>query len=51
MKYIINENNNPGYNLALEEYVFKNTGKREFYPPKFEYKISDYGNIIKENSQ
>lgn len=33
-----------------EEYVYKATGKREFYPPKFEYKISDYGNIIKENS-
>lgn len=33
-----------------EEYVYKTTGKRQFYPPKFEYKISDYGNIIKENS-
>lgn len=38
-------------NRDHEEYVYKNTGRREFYPPKFEYKISDYGNIVKENSQ
>ena len=38
-------------NRDHEEYVYKNTGKREFYPPKFEYKINEYGNIIKENLQ
>lgn len=37
-------------NRDHEEYVYKNTGKREFHPPKFEYKISDYGIILKENS-
>ena len=31
MKYIINENNNPGYNLALEEYVFKNLDGEYFF--------------------
>ncbi|HEX8577704.1 MAG TPA: hypothetical protein VF677_15565 [Flavobacterium sp.] len=33
-------------NREHEEYVFRNTGKREFYPPKFEYEISDYGEIL-----
>lgn len=33
-------------NREHEEYVFRNTGKREFYPPKFEYKISDYGEVL-----
>jgi hypothetical protein len=33
-------------NRDHEEYVFKNTGRREYYPPKFEYKISSYGYII-----
>jgi lipoate-protein ligase A len=31
MKYIINENNNPKYNLALEEYVFKNLDGEYFF--------------------
>ena len=31
MKYIINENNNPRYNLALEEYVLKNLDGEYFF--------------------
>ena len=31
MKYIINENNNPKYNLALEEYVLKNLDGEYFF--------------------
>ncbi|MCP1226599.1 lipoate--protein ligase [Sebaldella sp. S0638] len=31
MKYIINENKNPKYNLALEEYVFKNLEGEYFF--------------------
>lgn len=37
-------------NREHEEYAFKNTGRREFYPPKFEYKISDYGEILKKHT-
>jgi len=37
-------------NREHEEYAFKNTGRREFYPPKFEYKISDYGEILKKHA-
>lgn len=33
-------------NRDHEEYVYKNTGRREFYPPNFEYKLSDFGDII-----
>lgn len=37
-------------NRNHEEFAYKNTGRREFYPPRFDYSISYYGEILKEIS-
>lgn len=33
-------------NKEHEEWVFKQTGKKSFYPPKFEYELNNIGNIL-----